>query len=158
MAIPPLSPDFRDFLSLLNSEQIEYLVIGGYAVAHYGYVRYTMAIDLWVAVSPVNLDRLRAALHRFGFAAQSLPDPLFQPPRSVLRMGMPPNRIEVLSEISGVSFGECFDRRVNIEVDGIRIPVLALHDLVANKKASGRPKDLGDVGELMKARSGQPQK
>jgi predicted nucleotidyltransferase len=149
--MPQLTPDFRDFLSLLNSEQIEYLVIGGYAVGHYGYVRYTKDMDVWVAVGPANLDRLRAALQRFGFSPQSLPDPLFQPPRTVLRFGRPPNRIEVLSAISGVEFAECYSRRETVETEGLRISVINREDLIANKRASARPQDIADVDKITKA-------
>lgn len=151
--MPRLTPDFREFLSLLNSERIEYLIIGGYAVGHYGYVRYTKDIDLWVAVDPTNLDRLRVSLRQFGFSANSLPDPLFQPPRTVLRIGMPPNRIEILSSISGVAFQECFARRVLVEAEGLEVPVISYADLLDNKRTSGRPKDLADVDELKKSQT-----
>jgi len=150
MALPPLTPDARDLLRLLNSARIEYLIIGGYAVSHYGYVRYTHDFDVWVAVHPRNIERLKKALRKFGH--ESLPEPLFQPPRTTLRMGYPPYRIEILSEISGVTFSKCYRRRVVVRADGLRIPVIDLPDLIKNKKASGRPKDVGDIGELEKAR------
>jgi predicted nucleotidyltransferase len=157
MALPPLSQDVRDLLRSLNSARIEYLVIGGYAVSHYGYVRYTHDFDVWVAVSPLNVHRLKKALRSFGY--DSLPEPLFQPPRTTLRMGHPPYRIEILSKISGVTFSTCYKRRVMVDADGMKVPVIELRDLLRNKKASGRPKDVGDVGELEKARTRlQPKK
>lgn len=97
MATIRLTQDFRGFLQLLNPEKIEYLLIGGYAVAMYGYVRPTKDIDIWVAVSPENLERLKTAIDAFGFARHTLPDPLFTAEKTVLRMGMPPNRLEILA-------------------------------------------------------------
>jgi hypothetical protein len=108
-------------------------------------------MDVWVAIAPENLDRLRAALQRFGFSPGSLPGPLFQPPRTVLRFGLPPNRIEVLSEISGVMFSECYARRLTIEVEGLPVAVISRDDLLANKRASARPQDLADVDRITKA-------
>jgi predicted nucleotidyltransferase len=143
-----LTGDFREFLSLLNSHKVEYLVIGGYAVGHHGYVRYTKDIDVWVAVDGPNLDRLRGVLTRFGFTQSSLPSPLVQPPRTVLRFGTPPTRIEVLSEIAGVSFADCYARRSQVIVEGLEITVIGLDDLVRNKTASGRPQDIADVARL----------
>jgi hypothetical protein len=151
MALPPLTPDARDLLRLLNSARIEYLVVGGYAVSHYGYVRYTHDFDVWVAVHPKNIERLKKALREFGH--ESLPEPLFQPPRTTLRMGFPPYRIEILSKISGVTFAKCYGRRVSVRAGGITVPVIDLSDLIKNKKASARPKDIGDIGELEKARA-----
>jgi hypothetical protein len=126
------------------------LVIGGYAVGHHGYVRYTKDIDVWVSVEPVNLDRLRRVLQGFGFSADSLPVPLFQPPRTVLRFGVPPDRIEILSEISGVAFTDCYARRIMVQVAGMMVPVISAEDLVVNKKASNRPQDVADVHKISK--------
>lgn len=156
MAMPRLTPDFRDFLSLLNSEKVEYLVIGGYAVGHHGYVRYTKDLDVWIAVAPDNLDRLRVALQRFGFSTTSLPDPLFQPPRTVLRFGTPPNRIEVLSEIAGVTFADCFSRRVGVESEGLHVNVIGLDDIITNKRTSARPQDLADVDKMSRPKRRRP--
>ena len=148
MAMPRLTPEFRDVLNSLNEANVEYLVIGGYAVGHYGYVRYTKDIDIWVAVSPDNLGRLRDALHRFGFA--TLPEPLFQPPRTVLRFGVSPNRVEITSSISGVTFEDCYERRVNVGVEGMPVSVISVEDLRANKLAAARPQDLADVAKISK--------
>lgn len=105
---------------------------------------------MWVAVHARNVERPKKALRQFGF--ESLPEPLFQPPRTTLRMGFPPYRIEILSKISGITFSTCYRRRVVVRADGLRIPVIDLRDLIKNKKASGRPKDIGDIGELERAR------
>src|SRR5439155_14130868 len=102
MAMIKLTQDFKEFLQLLNSEKIEYLLIGGYAVGLYGHVRPTKDIDLWVSVAPENLDRLVEVLVKFGFSRQGIRKPLFTADQTVLRMGVPPNRLEVLSEIAGI--------------------------------------------------------
>src|SRR2546430_11873150 len=102
MATIKLTQDFKEFLQLLNSEKIEYLLIGGYAVGLYGYVRGTKDMDVWVATDPQNLDRLIHALVRFGFSRTSLNREIFTGPQTVFRMGMPPNRLEILTRIFGV--------------------------------------------------------
>jgi len=106
-----LTQDFSEFLKLLNSEQIEYLVIGGYAVGLYGYVRYTKDLDVWVAVHPLNEERLKNVLTKFGFTRDGLPTPLFDPVKTMLRIGRPPDLLEILSRISGVEFDDCYSRR-----------------------------------------------
>ena len=150
MATLRLTQDFREFLNLLNSTGVEYLLIGGYAVGLYGYVRPTKNIDVWVATNPDNLDRLRQALQAFGFRPETLPTPLFEPPRTLLRMGLPPNRLEVLSEITGVAFADCYVRRRVVDVDGVPVPLIDLDDLTTNKLATGRARDAADVEQLTK--------
>ena len=147
-----MTSDFKEFLSLLNSEKIEYLLIGGYAVGLYGHVRPTKDIDLWVSVAPDNLDRLIEVLVKFGFARHSIQTPLFTDEKTVLRMGVPPNRLEVLSQIVGVEFAGCYARRVMMAIEGIEVPVISLDDLRANKLATGRERDAGDVRALDKRR------
>ena len=150
MATLRLTQDFKEFLSLLNQNGIEYLLIGGYAVCVYGHVRPTKDLDVWGATDPANLSRLREVLHNFGFSRDTLPNPLFEPPRTLLRMGVPPNRLQVLSEIAGVTFADCFARRSIMELDGIKVPVINLDDLKRNKSSTGRAGDLADVQKLEK--------
>lgn len=154
MATIKLTPDFKEFLQLLNSEKTEYLLIGGYAVCLYGHVRATKDMDVWVAADPGNLQRLRGVLIKFGFTAESLPTPLFEGKKSVLRMGVPPNRLEVLARISAVDFAACYERRRMMEVDGVRVPVIDLSDLLRNKRSTGRASDQADV-ERLEARRGK---
>ena len=104
-------------------------------------------MDVWVATDEANVDRLRLALQAFGFRPTSLPVPLFEPPRTVLRMGFPPNRLEVLSEIAGVAFAGCYARRRPMDIDGLVVPV---DDLKKNKSATGRARDAADVDQLSK--------
>lgn len=142
----PLPPDFKEFLLLLNSERIEYLIVGGYAVAYHGYPRPTGDLDVWVATHPASAARLAQAFHKFGFA-EATPD-LFTTPGRVVRMGVPPVRIEALTGISGADFIECYARRVQAVIDGVPATVIALDDLIANKRAAGRDKDLNDLKHL----------
>lgn len=144
-----LTPDFREFLSLLNSTGTEYLLIGGYAVGLYGFLRPTKDIDIWVATSPVNIARLRDTLLRFGFSNSVVGDqPLFDETKTMLRMGVPPNRLEVLTQISGVSFEDCYRRRQMMEIDGLSVSVIDLADLIRNKQSTGRAGDLRDAERL----------
>src|SRR6266852_5578827 len=106
MATIQLPPYFKEFLKLLNSNHVEYLVIGGYAVNYYGYARATAVLDIWIASTTENANRVARLLKEFGFG-QVDPD-LFREPRRVIRMGVPPVRLEILTTISGVEFAECY--------------------------------------------------
>jgi predicted nucleotidyltransferase len=144
----PLPPDFKEFLRLLNSEKIEYLLVGGYAVAHYGYPRPTGDLDIWVAVHPDTAVKLVAVLRAFGFGSAGATPSVFLTPGKVIRMGLPPVRIELLTGISGVVFNEAFARRVSAVIDGVEVSVISRDDLIANKAAAGRAKDLNDLEHL----------
>lgn len=148
MATVTLPSDFKEFLRLLNASTVEYLVIGGYAVGYYGYARATADIDVWVAVNPETAGRLVDVLKQFGFDLPELQPAIFLRPDMFVRMGMPPFRIEISTGISGVDFDACFARRVIGRLDGIDVNLISLEDLIANKKASGRPKDIDDVEHL----------
>jgi predicted nucleotidyltransferase len=143
-----LGPDFVEFLNLLNEHRVRYLLIGGYAVAVHGHVRATNDIDVWIEATPENARRTEAAIREFGFDLPELTTERLLDARVITRMGVPPMRIEVLSAISGVSFEEAYVNRISVDVDSIRVPVIGLEDLLANKRASGRAKDLADVEEL----------
>lgn len=141
-----LPPDFKEFLRLLNSNGVEYLLIGGWAVGYYGYVRTTGDIDFWVAMSPENALKIAQALHEFGFGVVDAN--LFLAQDQIVRMGIPPLRIELLTSISGVHFRECFLRRTIADIDGIVVNVISLEDLKLNKQSSGRGKDGVDLEHL----------
>lgn len=143
-----LPPDLKDFLRLLNSNGVEYLLVGGYAVGYYGYPRATGDMDIWIAKSAVNADKVTAALKAFGFSASSISSALFLMPDKVFRMGNPPLRIEVLTDISGVEFTACWQAREVTEIDGVSVNVINLDDLKRNKSASGRLKDRNDLTHL----------
>jgi hypothetical protein len=145
---PELPSDFKEFLSMLKSHGVRYLLIGGYAVGYHGYPRATGDIDIWIAVSPENANRAVETVREFGFSTPDLVPDLFLREQSVVRMGNPPARIEILTTISGVNFDECYERRVDATLDGVEVPIISLADLKANKQASGRYKDLMDLDHL----------
>lgn len=148
MDVPLLTDDFREFLRLLSAKRVEYLLVGGYAVGLHGYPRATVDLDIWVHAVPANAERTVAALKDFGFESRSLEPGLFTSPRSIVRFGVPPFRIEVMTSIDGVEFDACRRRAVEFDLDGLDVPVISLDDLKANKKAAGRYKDLADLDNL----------
>ncbi|MBA3763233.1 MAG: hypothetical protein H0X04_07805 [Chthoniobacterales bacterium] len=148
MATIRLAPDFKEFLRLLRSARIEYLLVGGYAVGHYGYPRATGDLDIWVAIHEENGVRLVKTLREFGFDVPALRPELFQELGHVVRMGIPPVRLEILTSIDGVDFAECYLRRSTEEVDGIPVDIISLEDLKTNKRAAGRNQDLNDLDHL----------
>ena len=150
----PLPRDFQDFLRLLNANAIRYLVIGGYAVAYHGYVRYTGDLDLFVELSVKNAAKLVSALRQFGFDLPQLKPALFLRKGRIVRLGYEPMRLEILNQIDGVSFTECYRHRRRSRVGNLRINFIALPHLLRNKRASGRHKDLADV-EALTAKTAQ---
>jgi hypothetical protein len=148
MATIHLPPDFKEFLKLLTAHQAEYLLIGGYAVGYYGYPRATADIDIWIAMNPSNAERVVTVLKEFGFDLPELSPELFLKEWQVLRMGVPPVRIEIATTISGVNFSECYARRVVDVLDGVEVNLISLNHLKLNKKASGRHQDLADLEKL----------
>lgn len=143
-----LPQDFKEFLKLLNAKQAEYLLIGGYAVGFYGYPRPTGDMDIWISATPENAGKVIAALEEFTSAPLDLPVDLFLKENSIVRMGTPPFRLEVITSISGVSFEECYSERVTAMIDETEVSIINLRHLKINKKASGRFKDLNDLENL----------
>ena len=143
-----LPEDFKEFLKLLNEADVDYLLIGGYAVGYHGYPRTTADLDVWVDVSPANADRLLLTFRRFGMTDPSLTHAAFMEKGAILRMGLPPVRIEVMTDVDGVRFSECYARRLTVQLDGQPVSMIGLSDLRANKRASGRYKDLDDLEHL----------
>lgn len=143
-----LPDDFKEFLALLNEHGVEYLLIGGYAVGYHGYPRATNDLDIWIAVHSQNAERLVATLQAFGFPASDLSANIFLHAEDIIRMGVPPMRIEIIPSISGVDFETCYAERIVDTIDEIQIPIIGLEHLKANKKASGRFKDLDDLEHL----------
>jgi hypothetical protein len=143
-----LPPDFKEFLRLLNTHGVEYLLIGGYAVGYHGYPRATNDMDIWIAIHPDNAERMVTVLRTFGFDTPELTADLFLQDHSIVRMGFPPMRIEVLTTISGVQFAACYAERVTAMIDGVDVNLISLPYLKVNKQASGRYKDLDDLEHL----------
>jgi hypothetical protein len=143
-----LSSDLREFIGLLASENVEYLVVGGHAVAWHGYPRFTGDIDFFVRASADNADKLLRVLDRFGFGTAGITAADLVQPEKIVQMGIPPNRIDLLTSISGVTFERAWSGRIAAELDGLTVPMIARDDLLANKRASGRLKDLDDLEKL----------
>jgi len=133
---------------LLNAHHVEYLLIGGYAVNYYGYPRATADMDIWIAVHPTNADRVVAALKDFGFDVPDLSAELFLQEWQIIRLGVPPVRIEISTTVSGVDFSACYADRVEDTLDGVPVNLISLDHLKRNKKAAGRHQDLADLEHL----------
>ncbi len=143
-----LTSDFKEFAELLNSNAVEYLVVGGYALAAYGQPRYTGDLDFWVGTDPANADRVLTALEQFGFGALGISRQDLTAPNRVIQLGYPPRRIDLLSSIDGVDFAQSFGRRMTVPIDGISLHFISLEDFKTNKRAVGRHQDLADLEAL----------
>ncbi|PKO05853.1 MAG: hypothetical protein CVU41_09510 [Chloroflexi bacterium HGW-Chloroflexi-3] len=143
-----LLPDFKEFLKLLNKHKVEYLLVGGYAVGYHGYPRATADMDIWIDISPINAKKIVSVLNEFGFESPELTEELFLEENKVIRMGVPPVRLELITSISGVEFNACFQQKNIGKIDGIEVNIIDLENLRKNKKASGRYKDLNDLENL----------
>jgi predicted nucleotidyltransferase len=148
-----LAPDFKELLAEFARDGVESVLVGGYAVAWHGRPRTTKDIDLVLRGDAENLERAARALARFG-APQVVVDAVRnQAPTDVVFMGQPPLRVDLLRAIDGVETDELFARAVPAEIDGVSLRVIALDDLIANKRAAGRPQDLIDVEFLERVRA-----
>jgi len=148
MAKIELHPDFKDFLRLLNYHNVRYLLVGGYAVGYHGYPRATGDMDIWIELSESNSKKVFSVCRDFGMPIEEISEDLFLEKNKIIRMGVPPVRLEVRTSASGVAFDECFSNREVIEIDGIQINFISLNDLKKNKRAAGRHKDLEDIDHL----------
>lgn len=145
-----LQSDLREFVELLNSHGVEYIIVGGHAVAFHGYPRFTGDIDFFVRDTPDNAARIAAALDAFGFGGLGADASTFTQPDKVVQLGRPPNRIDLITSISGVDFERAWLHRVDGELDGLPVYFLDRASLLINKRASGRAKDIADVEALEK--------
>ena len=145
-----LQRDLREFIALLNSHGVEYLLVGGHAVAYHGYPRYTGDIDFLIRPSATNVAHVLAVLSDFGFGGVGLTDSDFMRPCQVVQLGHPPNRIDILTQISGVDFDEAWEGAVVTEIDDLPTRILGREALLKNKRSTDRAKDRADVEELLK--------
>jgi hypothetical protein len=143
-----LPPDFKEFLSLLHTHRVKYLLVGGYAVAAHGYPRFTGDMDVWIQTNTVNAENVLKVCREFGFDVLNLRVELFTDPKQMTRMGHPPLRIEILNSVSGLSFDAAWENRISEVWDGVPVFLISLEDLRTNKLASGRLKDLADLENL----------
>jgi predicted nucleotidyltransferase len=135
-------------LKLLKEHDVRYLLIGGYAVGFHGYPRATADMDIWVAIHPENANKIVTVLKEFGFDLPELTPKLFLQERQIIRMGVPPVKLEICTSISGVEFDACYENRIVTELDGVEVNLISLEDLKVNKSASGRSKDITDLENL----------
>jgi hypothetical protein len=145
-----VNDDYRDILVAFVRSEVRFLLVGAHALAAHGYPRATVDIDLWVEPTPANASRVWAALAAFGAPLDDLgiSEGDFTRPEVVAQLGVPPNRIDILTGVSGLQFEAAWPNRLEIEVEGVRVPILGLKDLRTNKLASGRDKDRVDVKGL----------
>ncbi len=145
-----LDKDFKEFIELLNEHKVKYLIIGGYAVNFHGYPRYTKDIDFWIWMTKENIQSLIQVIKQFGFGSLDLQIEDFMNPENIIQLGYEPYRIDLLVDVEGVDFKECFVKRTEAKLDGIDVKFLSLHDLITAKKEAGRLQDLADAEQLEK--------
>jgi hypothetical protein len=133
---------------LLNAQKVEYLIVGGYAVVFHGYPRFTGVLDIWVNPTKDNSEKVLKVIQEFGFGSLGLGMNDFYNADSIVQLGYSPFRIDIMTSVSGIEFVESYTKRVIKNIDGIDIPVINLSDLIENKKATGRYKDLDDIENL----------
>jgi len=143
-----LNQDFKEFVALLNSNRVEYLIVGGYALAAHGHPRYTGDLDFWTGNDPANARRLLHVLEEFGFDELGIGIVDLTAPDQVIQLGHPPRRIDLPTSIDGVEFTRCYARRMLVAVDGLDLHFIALEDFKTNKRATGRLKVLADLEAL----------
>ena len=143
-----LNPDFRDMLSALSEHDVEYMVVGAYALAYHGLPRATGDIDIWLRCSPENAKRAWAALQAFGAPLAGIAIEDFESPGNVIQIGVAPRRIDIMTSIDGVEFNDATDDRAVTSIDGILVPIIGRQQLISNKRAAGRPQDIADLAWL----------
>lgn len=143
-----LVKDFEAFIELLNKNEVEYLVVGGYAFAVHAYPRFTNDIDFFILNSKTNVEKIIRALTEFGFSDSEITSELLIEENKVIQIGQPPFRIDILTSIDGVIFNEAWERKVVGKYGNQTLYFISKDDLIKNKRASGRKKDLDDLSEL----------
>jgi len=145
-----LEPDFEDFISLLNKYHVEYLIVGGYAMAFHGRPRYTGDLDIWINISESNAEKMLTVLAEFGFSSLLFIREDFLKENIINQIGYPPLRIDILTSIDGVTFNEAFSQKKMIQIDELEVAFIGLSQLIENKKASNRAQDIADIESLKK--------
>lgn len=143
-----LNEDYKDILLALSDEKVKFLLVGAYALAVHGYPRATLDMDLWVMPSPQNADAVLRALHRFGAPLHDLTKEDLQKADTVFQIGVAPRRIDIITSASGLQFEDAYQRALLIRIEEIEVRIPTIDDLIKNKRASGRTKDLADAEAL----------
>jgi predicted nucleotidyltransferase len=143
-----IQQDFKDLLELFNAHKVEYIIVGGYALAFHGVPRYTGDIDIFVKPDSDNAGRIMSALKEFGFGSVGLSAEDFEKPGQVVQLGVPPVRIDIITSISGVLWNEAFSHRAPGKYGDIQVHYIGHEQFIMNKRAMGRKKDLADLEAL----------
>ncbi len=151
-----LNEDYRDMLRALADEKVRFLLVGAYALAAYGYPRATMDIDIWVMPSPDNADAVLRALRRFGAPLHHVTRGDFAEEGTVFQIGVAPRRIDLITSASGLRFEDAFNDSMAVDIEGIEVHIPSITDLIRNKRASGRTKDLADAEALEELDDSEP--
>jgi hypothetical protein len=144
----PLANDLREFVELLNSRGVEYVVVGGFALAFHGHPRFTGDLDILVRNSKENAERVHAVVQEFGFTSPDLSPADFTGSDRIVQLGRPPIRIDILTKASGVGFDEVWQTRVQGDIDGAPVCFMSRECLIRNKKATDRPQDRVDLDAI----------
>jgi hypothetical protein len=150
-----LNEDYRDMLQSLAEEKVKFLLVGAYALAAHGYPRATVDMDIWIMPSPGNADAVLRALRRFGTPLQNLTAQDLQTDNTIFQIGVAPRRIDIITTASGLRFDEAFARSITVNIDGIEVHIPSAADLICNKRASGRTKDIADAEALEELQKNQ---
>ncbi|MFI5157320.1 MAG: DUF6036 family nucleotidyltransferase [Sphingobacteriales bacterium] len=147
--------DFREFIQILNNCDVRYILVGGYSVILHGYSRTTGDMDIWVERSLENYIRLKKVFLKFGMPMFDMTEQNFlqNPKLDVFTFGRPPSSIDLMTDVKGMDFNECYKNAIFFEEDGLQIRTIHFNNLIAAKKASGRHKDLDDLENLNKSDS-----
>jgi hypothetical protein len=146
-----VNSDFSDLLRIFIANRVKYLVIGGYAVVQYAEPRYTRDLEVWISTAETNAEAVYRSLCEFGAPLEELSVKDFSEEGFFFQMGIPPIRVDILMGIPGANFEDCWQRRNEVDFDGLPVCFISKKDLIAAKKASGRPQDLIDAGHLEKS-------
>ena len=143
-----MNADYIDMLKCLNKAGVDYILVGGWAVNMYGYIRATVDLDVWILANADNAKKVYSAMAEFGAPVAEMKPEDFAEYGMIFQIGVAPCRVDIISKISGVTYADAVTRAVPKTIDGIPVRIISLEDLIANKKASGRAKDLADVEVL----------
>jgi len=150
-----LNEDYKDMLRSLSDENVKFIIVGAYALAAHGYPRATMDIDIWVMPSPENADAVMRALSRFGAPLQNLTKQDLLTAGTVFQIGVAPRRIDIITAASGLQFEPTYRNSISVNIEGIEVRIPSIADLILNKKATGRTKDLADAEALESLKNAQ---
>ncbi|MBW8012197.1 MAG: hypothetical protein FVQ83_13335 [Chloroflexi bacterium] len=143
-----LNQEFKEFIQSLKDNKVRYIIVGGYAVALHGYPRYTKDLELWIESTPENAAKIIKALEQFGFGSLGIKAEDFLELDTIIQLGYPPSRVDLITSLPGVDFESCYTTRVEVEIDDLIVNFIDLENLKKNKHSSGRAQDIADLENL----------